>query len=104
MQPFRTNVVSQRIPGLLHLGDRRPGKLFERRIALQKLVILRNHAIDLRLLEHHFRHQNMIGIGSFPPGQISPMLLVPFQEALLKTLLLAARKRDGLFDRLFRGA
>jgi hypothetical protein len=42
----------------------------------------RDDALDLRLLQHAFAHQDRVWITRRPPGQIPPVLAVPSQEKL----------------------
>ena len=75
-----TDVVTERPPRGrdVSLGSGR--ERLERRVLLEPLVILRQHPVHLRLLEHHFGHENAVGIASQPPRQVPPVAAVPFQE------------------------
>ena len=49
-------------------------------------AILRQHAIDLRLLEHHFGHEDVVRIVGLPPGQIASVAPVPLEEPPAESL------------------
>jgi hypothetical protein len=60
----------------------------ERRIALQPLVILRNHAVHLGLLQHYFRDQDPVRVARHPPGQVAAVLAVPREQPAAEPLSL----------------
>jgi hypothetical protein len=84
MKAFWPNVVAQWIPNLFDLIDRRQSQFLQTWIAIEELKVLGNHTVDLRLLEHHFGDENVVGIGCFSPGEIAAMAGVPPQQALLE--------------------
>ena len=53
---------------------RRCGERLERRILAEPLVILRQHAIDLRLLQHHLGDEDVVRVGRAAPGKIASVL------------------------------
>ena len=99
MKPARTDVVAERAP---RFGDVRfvgRGQRRERRVLRQPLAVLRQHAIHLGLLQHYFRHEDVIRIASLPPRQIAAVPPVPFEEPSSKT---AAIGRSGQWQRALR--
>ena len=69
LQPLRPDVVTERPPRLRDIAFGRIGERFERGILLEPLVVFRQHAIDLRLLQHDFRDEDVIRIGCLAPRQ-----------------------------------
>jgi hypothetical protein len=67
VQPPRPDVVTERPPGLVHLAIARGSQRGQRRVLFKPLVILREHAIDLRLLQHHLGNQDVIRVGRLTP-------------------------------------
>ena len=53
----------------------------ERRVAIQPLVILGQHAVDLRLLQHHLRHEDVIRVAGAAPRQIAAVGAIPRQQS-----------------------
>jgi hypothetical protein len=49
-------------------------------------VVLRQHAIHLRLLQHHLGYEDVVRIGGFPPRQIAPVPPVPLEQPPAKPL------------------
>src|SRR5437879_1079944 len=84
MQADGPDVVAERVPELADVAGTGAGKVFERRIALEELVILRYDAIDLGLLEHDLGHEHAVGIARAPPGKIAAVPRVPGQQSALK--------------------
>jgi len=62
MKSLRPDVVAEGIPCLLHVLDRRIRQIFKARVTFQKLMIFRYDTIHLRLLQHHLRNQDVIGV------------------------------------------
>src|SRR4051812_12343390 len=94
VQPPRTNVVAQRPPRLRDVFLRRRGERFQAGILVQPLVILRQHAIDLRLLQHHFGDEDVVRIGRPAPGQVASIAPIPVEKPPPKPLpFRRARKR-----------
>jgi hypothetical protein len=80
VQTARTDVVSEWPPRLrdvrfVCLGERRKGWILR-----QPFVVLGQHAIDLRLLQHHFRHKDVVRIAGLPPRQVAAVSAVPVEE------------------------
>ena len=84
LQTFRPDVVSERPPCLRHVALGRIRERFERRIFLEPFVVFRQHAIDLRLLEHDFRHEDVVRIGGFAPWQRASVTVVHSSSRRLK--------------------
>src|SRR5262245_12365057 len=51
---------------------------------LQKLQIVGNHGLHLCLLEHHLGDPDWIGVSGISPGKVTPVLVIPLQQAFLK--------------------
>ena len=62
VQPPRPDVVAERPPRRADVLLGRRGERLERRVLLEPLVVLRQHAIDLRLLQHHLRHEDVVRV------------------------------------------
>src|SRR5262249_52761612 len=71
-------------PGLPDVGGARPGQALERRIASEELVVLRDDALHLRLLEHDLRHEDVVGVIRGAPRQLAAGTPVPREEAPVK--------------------
>jgi hypothetical protein len=68
--------------------------VFHRRVLVEELVVLGDHALDLRLLEHHLRDQDLVRVGGVAPREIPPVDPVPGEEASLKRAALAGSIRE----------
>src|SRR5262245_3699431 len=91
-QVDRADVVAERIPEARDLLRGRAGEALEGRIAVQELVVLRDHPVDLRLLQHDLGDQDAIRVFGAPPRQVAAMLAVPGEQTSAKT---RAGGRDG---------
>jgi hypothetical protein len=80
----RPDVIPERPPGGFNVMHRSAGKLLDRRVLPEKLLILGNHPIDLGLLQHHLRDQDLVRVGGFPPREIPPIAGIPAEESLLE--------------------
>src|SRR5262245_22911347 len=80
-QVDRADVVTQRVPEPRDLLRRGAGEALERRIPLEKLVVLRDHPIYLRLLQHDLGDQDAIRIGGPAPGEVAAVAPVPREQA-----------------------
>src|SRR5262249_54006120 len=87
----RADVVAKRVPRFDDVRFGRLGERMEGRIADEPFFVLWQHAIDLRLLEHHLRDEDAIRVAGFAPGQVASVLAVPTEEAAAKPL--AKRRR-----------
>src|SRR5216683_3773505 len=81
VQVERPDVVPERVPEPLHVIGGGGGERLERRVAIEELVVLGHHPIDLRLLQHDLGDQDVIGILGAPPRQIAPVPGIPGEEA-----------------------
>ena len=90
LQAFRPDVVSERPPCLRHVALGRIRERFERGILLEPFAVLRQHAIDLRLLEHDFRHEDVVRIGGVAPWQVASVRSYQSSSRRLKL-----RRADG---------
>ena len=61
---------------------RRRRERVERRILLQPLGVLRQHAIDLGLLQHDFGDEDVVRIARLAPRQIASVAPIPGEQAL----------------------
>src|SRR3990172_11951500 len=77
------DVVSEGPPGCLDVPDRGAGQLLDRGVLSKELLVLRDDPIDLGLLEHDLRDQDLVRVGGLPPGKVAPVARIPAEEALL---------------------
>ena len=80
VQVDRSPVVAEPLPLDDHLGRRRGGERLDRRPPLEPALPARDHAIDLRLLEHHLGDEDRVGVVRVPPRQVAAVRGVPGQE------------------------
>ena len=88
-------VVAEPLPLDDHVRRGRARERLDARPALEPGLPARDHAVDLRLLQHDLRDEDRIGIVRPPPGQIAPVLLVPGQEQLPHRPEPRGRRRPG---------
>src|SRR3972149_5236676 len=81
-----TDVVAEGIPGLSHRRGARPGQAGERGIAPEELLVLRDHALHLGLLEHDLGDEDVVGIVGVPPRQVTAVPAVPAEQPSLEAL------------------
>ena len=67
-----------------HLLLRRRRQRLERRILVEPLGVLRQHAIDLRLLQHDLGDEDVVRVVGLAPWQVAPVASVPRQQPLAK--------------------
>ena len=79
----RAPVVAEALPLPDHIGSGRPCERLDARPALEPREVARNDPLDLRLLEHDFRHEDRVRVTSPPPGQIAAVLLEPVEQERL---------------------
>ena len=77
----RPDVVAEWVPRARDVGDVRRGQRFERRVAPQELLVLRDHPVHLRLLQHDLRDQHVVGVPCPSPGQVPLVAPVPAEKA-----------------------
>ena len=82
----RPDVVAERSPGCRHVGFGGGGQHFERRIFFQPLGVLRQHALDLRLLQHDLGHEDVVGIRSLSPRKVASVASIPCQQSSSEAL------------------
>jgi hypothetical protein len=80
VQSARTDVVAERTPCRRDVRFRRGRKRLERRVLLEPLVILGQHAIDLRLLKHHLGYQDAVRVARLSPGQVPAVASIPIEK------------------------
>ena len=82
VQADRAPVVAEALPLDDHVRGRRGCERLDGRPALEPGPPARDHAVDLRLLQHDLAHQDRVGIRRLAPREIAPVLAVPGQEQL----------------------
>jgi hypothetical protein len=80
LEAARTDVVAQWIPGPHDLGIVGRRERLQCRIAVEPLLVLREDAVDLCLLEHDFGHEHTVGVACFAPRQVAPVPAIPGEE------------------------
>jgi len=80
VQSAWTDVVAERPPRGGHIGLRRRGEGFHGRVLAKPLVVLRQYPIDLRLLQHHLRDEDVVRVGGLPPREIASIPPVPVEQ------------------------
>ncbi len=86
MEPARADVVAERVPGADDVGFGRLGEGMERGVPDEPFLVLGQHAIDLRLLEHHLGDEDAVRVTGLAPGEVSSVTAVPGQKALPEPL------------------
>jgi hypothetical protein len=95
VQSLRPDVVPERIPRACNVGLRRVSKRRQARVLAEPLMVFGQHAIDLRLLEHHLRNENVVRVVGLAPRKCSPVVIVPSQQQTPEALtLLGTGKRE----------
>ena len=80
---LRADVVAERIPRLGHVVFAAPSaSASQRRILVEPLGVFRQHAIDLRLLQHDLGHEDVVRVVGLAPRQIAAVAAVPGQQPL----------------------
>src|SRR3989442_2050395 len=78
---LRPAIVAERIPGARHVGESRVRELVERRVASEELAILGDDPVDLRLLDHDLRDEDVRGIAGTAAREIAAVSGVPREQA-----------------------
>ena len=86
MQPTRADVVTERTPRRRDVGFGRIGESLKRRVLSEPLRIFGEYAVNLRLLQHHLRHEDVVRIGGFAPGKIATIGAIPREKAAAEPL------------------
>src|SRR5438105_1077375 len=94
MKPPRPDVVAKRPPCFSDIVFGRGSERFERGILAEPLVILRQDAIDLRLLQHHLRHEDVIRVARAAPREVPAVAAIPSKQRPPETLT-GLRRRQG---------
>jgi len=97
----RAPVVAEARPLREHIVLRRGGKRPHVGEALQESPVAVAHDLHPRLLEHHFRHEDAVGVLRATPGEIAPAPVVPSQELSPEG---GRRNRGGTLPGRFRVA
>src|SRR5215470_12543231 len=82
LEALRPDVVAEGIPRRRHILLGCGGERLERRILLEPLRVLRQHTIDLRLLKHDLRYEDVVRVVGLPPGQVATVAPIPGQQAV----------------------
>lgn len=77
MQAHGTVIVPQSRPRPHDRSPPRAAQMQHCREPLQERSVLRQHAVNLRLLEHDFGHENFVRIARSSPGQITAVRSKP---------------------------
>ena len=83
MQARRAGVVAQAAPGPHDVA--RPRRRQARQVGegCEERLVERDHALDLRLLQHELADQNAVGVARPPPRQpMAPLAPVPVKQRL----------------------
>jgi hypothetical protein len=80
MQVAGARVVTEPLPRVQDFRFRGRGQAAEIRKAIQPSIIVRNDGRDLRLLQHHFRNQNRVGITRATPGEVAALPAIPGEK------------------------
>ena len=81
VQPARADVVAERPPGLRHIGFVGGRKGFEGRKFSQPLLVFRQDAVHLRLLQHDLGDEDVVRVAGVPPRQVPAVAAVPIEQA-----------------------
>lgn len=100
LQPPWSDIVAEWKPRFSHFRFRCGCQNLERRVLSQPLDVLRQHAIDLSLLKHDLGHEDMVGVLSSSPREISSVAPVPRQQSLAKSSSLRRRRQLRLVGTL----
>src|SRR5437867_10633388 len=65
-------VVAESLPGADRVTRRRGRERLRARPAVEPGQVIRDHALRVRLLEHHLRDEDRVGIARAPPGKVAP--------------------------------
>src|SRR3989441_541744 len=84
VQADRADVVAERVPEPAHLAHPRGGEAVDRRVALEELMVLRNHPLHLRLLQHDLGDEHPVRVARAAPGKIAAVLRVPREQTPLE--------------------
>ena len=80
------DVVAEWVPCPRHVCFGRRRERGKARILLEPFAILRQHPIDLGLLEHHLGNEDVIGVGRAAPGQIAAVAPIPGEQPAAEAL------------------
>ncbi len=86
LQPLGPNVIAKRVPRVGHIFRRCIGERCKGRIFLEPLLVFRQDAVDLRLLQHDLGDEDVIRVVGVAPGQITPIFAIPGQKPAAKAL------------------
>src|SRR6266542_2115664 len=84
VQASRAPIIAEGAPRLRHVAGAGPGEVLQGRIAREELLIFRDDAIHLRLLEHDLRDEDAVGFARPAPGKVAAVACVPGEEASLE--------------------
>lgn len=84
VQPDGANIVAEWIPQAPDLSHVRGGQAAEGRETAEELAVLRDHALDLRLLQHDLGDEDAIRLTGATPREVAGMLGVPDEQSPLE--------------------
>src|SRR5262249_43878231 len=70
-------VISEATPAMEHCGFLGRSKILSGGEPVQKFLIVGDHRLRTRLLQHDLRNQDFVGIASLAPWQIAPGAYIP---------------------------
>jgi len=82
MELPRPPVVAEAGPESEHVVQGRRGQRFHGRKAVQEALVIRQHHLDARLLQHHLGEPDAIGVALPPPGQVAAVPVKPVEKSL----------------------
>src|SRR6202022_2462411 len=77
-------VISEPLPGVKYFGFAGVRQVADRRESLKPALVIGQDRCHLRLLEHEFRDEDLIGIGRFAPRQFTALTLKPVDQRCAK--------------------
>ena len=95
MQPPGPDVVAQRVPRPDDILFGRLRERVQRGVLPQPLVVLRQDAFDLRLLEHHLGDEDVVRVVGAAPRQVAPVPAIPREQRRPKTTPGGRRRQGG---------
>ena len=95
MQVDGPAVVAEPLPFADDVGRARRREGLDGRPALEPGEVARDHALDLRLLQHHLRDQDRVGIPRLPPRQGSGRAGEPREEKIFHASIVRSASLEG---------
>ena len=95
LKPAGPDVVAERPPQRVDIVFGRSRERCQRRIGGKPLLVLREDAVHLRLLQHHLRHEYVVRIAGIPPREVPAIGLVPGEQTPPESLAGRRRRQGG---------